>query len=94
MTAPLWVVVLLGAFSYLFIGVAQAILMAFLDGRRGLRTPDGLLFFLTFCWPLEDLLMLVHWTAQKYVDLLEAVWKRGKESVKPAENEQPGRRIG
>lgn len=95
MNFPVWLIVLVGISFYCLVGFVQVVARAYLSGRRGrYGTMDGFDGFAMMClWPIFDSLWVVCWFLDKFEDLLEFFRKRGAESVMPARNEFPGRKI-
>lgn len=92
MTVPTWLIVVVCVLLYVLVGAGQTVVMAYRAGRRGdssLSGPQGL--GLMFVWPVYNAGMLFIWALDKADDFLEAVRKRGEESVKPPKNEHPVR---
>lgn len=91
MTIPIWVRISGGVVLYLAVGMIQSIVRAFRSGQRGeygMDAENGLL--LIFLWPALNCGELFLWVMDKYDALLSSVRDRGKKSVMPPENADPG----
>lgn len=92
MNPPLWLLLCLGAFLYLLVGMIQGLALAFIRGRRGrsgVEEMDGIVF--VFFWPFLNGVWLAFWAFSKFADLLDFCHKRGEQSVLP--KDEPARRI-